>query len=89
MRVLVADDEVIFRRMVRGVLVRAGHEVVEAAAGDEALCIPGRRRRAVDGHPRLDDARARRHRPVPQHARTAEGARNRQGRARPAACRRT
>jgi DNA-binding response OmpR family regulator len=37
MRVLVADDEVIFRRMVRGVLVRAGHEVVEAAAGDEAL----------------------------------------------------
>ena len=39
MRVLVADDEVIFRRMVRGVLVRAGHEVVEAAAGDEALRI--------------------------------------------------
>jgi DNA-binding response OmpR family regulator len=37
MNVLVADDEVIFRRMVRGVLVRAGHDVVEAAAGDEAL----------------------------------------------------
>jgi DNA-binding response OmpR family regulator len=37
MNVLVADDEVIFRRMVRGVLARAGHEVVEAAAGDEAL----------------------------------------------------
>jgi sigma-B regulation protein RsbU (phosphoserine phosphatase) len=36
MRVLVADDEVIFRRMVRSVLVRAGHDVVEAADGDEA-----------------------------------------------------
>jgi phosphoserine phosphatase RsbU/P len=34
--VLVADDEVIFRRMVRGALARAGHEVVEAADGDEA-----------------------------------------------------
>jgi CheY-like chemotaxis protein len=39
MRVLVADDEVIFRRMVRGLLVRAGHDVIEAAAGDEALRI--------------------------------------------------
>jgi DNA-binding response OmpR family regulator len=39
MNVLVADDEVIFRKMVRGVLVRAGHEVIEAAAGDEALSL--------------------------------------------------
>ena len=36
MNVLVADDEVIFRKMIRGALVRAGHEVVEAGDGDEA-----------------------------------------------------
>ena len=37
MRVLVADDEAIFRRMVRSILARAGHDVVEAADGHEAL----------------------------------------------------
>jgi CheY-like chemotaxis protein len=39
MNVLVADDEAIFRRMVRSVLVGAGHAVVEAGAGDEALAL--------------------------------------------------
>ena len=57
MNVLVADDEVIFRKMVRGVLVRAGHEVIEAAAGRRgAVASPGGRG-AAHGHPRLDDAR--------------------------------
>jgi phosphoserine phosphatase RsbU/P len=36
MKVLVADDEAIFRRMIGSLLVRAGHDVVEAADGDEA-----------------------------------------------------
>jgi len=36
LNVLVADDEAIFRKMVRAALVRAGHEVVEAADGEEA-----------------------------------------------------
>ena len=36
MNVLVADDEAIFRKMVRAALVRAGHEVVEAADGEQA-----------------------------------------------------
>ena len=36
MRVLVADDEVIFRRMICSLLGRAGHDVVEAADGDDA-----------------------------------------------------
>ena len=47
MKVLVADDEAIFRKMVRSVLARAGHDVVEAAAGDEALSLL----RAVDAPP--------------------------------------
>ena len=37
MRVLIADDAAIFRRLVQSVLVRAGHDVVEAADGEEAL----------------------------------------------------
>ena len=37
MRVLIADDEAIFRRLVQSVLVRAGHDVVEAADGEQAL----------------------------------------------------
>ena len=39
MKVLIADDEAIFRTVVRGILARAGHEVVEALAGDQALAI--------------------------------------------------
>ena len=37
MRVLIADDEAIFRRLVQSVLVRAGHDVVEAVDGEQAL----------------------------------------------------
>ena len=36
-RVLVADDEPGIRFVLRETLVEAGHEVVEAASGDEAL----------------------------------------------------
>jgi DNA-binding response OmpR family regulator len=37
--VLIADDEAIFRKVVRSVLARAGHEVIEAADGDQALSL--------------------------------------------------
>jgi phosphoserine phosphatase RsbU/P len=37
--VLIADDETVSRRVLRGVLTRAGHEVVEVAAGVPALDI--------------------------------------------------
>src|SRR5688572_6414705 len=36
-RVLVADDDLDVRRLVRALLERAGHEVVEAADGKECL----------------------------------------------------
>ena len=37
--ILVVDDESGVRRFVRSILERAGHEVVEAPAGEEALGI--------------------------------------------------
>jgi len=36
-RILVADDEIVQRRLVRGILEKMGHEIVEAHDGGEAL----------------------------------------------------
>lgn len=38
-KILVADDEIRMRRLVRDFLEAAGHSVIEAADGKEALCI--------------------------------------------------
>ena len=40
-RILIADDEFAVRYAVRSVLEDAGHEVLEAKDGAEALCILG------------------------------------------------
>ena len=40
-RVLVAEDDDALRRMIAGVLVRAGYQVIEAANGADALDILG------------------------------------------------
>jgi len=37
--VLIADDEAIFRKLVGSVLARAGHDVIEAADGNQALSL--------------------------------------------------
>ena len=45
MRVLIAEDETIIRLDLRGLLERAGHEVVgEARDGDEAVALAERAR---------------------------------------------
>jgi len=41
MRILIAEDETIVRLDLRGVLERAGHEVLEARDGGEAVVLAG------------------------------------------------
>ena len=41
--ILLVDDNVTFRSLLRTLLERAGHEVLEAAEGDEALRLHRRR----------------------------------------------
>jgi CheY-like chemotaxis protein len=41
MRILIAEDETIVRLDLRGVLERAGHEVMEARDGSEAVVLAG------------------------------------------------
>ncbi len=38
-RILVVDDEELARFTIREILVKAGHEIVEAANGDEAITL--------------------------------------------------
>lgn len=37
--ILIVDDEMLFRKLVRKMLEEAGHQVLEAANGNEALAI--------------------------------------------------
>jgi CheY-like chemotaxis protein len=47
-RILIADDSATIRRLIRGILQFRGHEIVEAATGDEALQAIEREGRALD-----------------------------------------
>jgi CheY-like chemotaxis protein len=68
-KILIADDSLVYRRALNGFLKKWGHEVVQATDGDEALEIllgpenspkPPTKRPAraanpsVPGHPRVD-----------------------------------